>query len=157
MWTRPEDAPQIYMLHIHFKWRHSLAPENDKEIRRFYEGGRLNMTAHQNCPHTNLWNLRICSVQSLSRVRLFATPWTTARQASLSITNSRSSPKPMSIQSVMPSTHLILCRPLLLLPSIFPRIRVFSNESTLRYQVAKVLEFQLQHQSFQWTLRTDFL
>ena len=59
---------------------------------------------------------------------LFATPWTTARQASLSITNSRSPPKPMTIESVMPSNHLILCRPFLLLPSIFPSIRVFSNE-----------------------------
>ena len=67
-------------------------------------------------------------VQSLSRVRLFATPWTTARQASLSITNSQSSPKPMSTESVMPSNHLILCRPLLLLPSIFLSIRVFSNQ-----------------------------
>ena len=60
------------------------------------------------------------SVQSLSRVQLFVTPWTAARQASLSITNSRSPPKPMSIDSVMPSNHLILCHPLLLLPSIFP-------------------------------------
>ena len=68
------------------------------------------------------------SVQSLSCVRLFATPWTAARQASLSVTNSWSSPKLMSIESMMPSNHLILCRPLLLLPSIFPSIRVFSNE-----------------------------
>ena len=73
------------------------------------------------------WSL----VQSLRRVQLFATPWTAACQASLSITNSRSPPKPMSIESVMPSKHLILCHPLLLLPSIFPSIRVFSNESTL--------------------------
>ena len=71
------------------------------------------------------------SVQSLSRVQLFVTPWTAAHQASLSITNSRSPPKPMSIASVMPSNHLILCRPLLLPPSIFPSIRVFSNESVL--------------------------
>ena len=71
------------------------------------------------------------SVQSLSRVRLFATPWTAAFQASLSITNSQSLPKLMSIESVMPSNHLILCRPLLLLPSTFPSIRVFSNESVL--------------------------
>ena len=70
-------------------------------------------------------------VQSLSRVRLFATPWTAARQASLSITNSWSLLKLMSIELVMPSNHLILCRPLLLLPSIFPSIRVFSNESSL--------------------------
>ena len=71
------------------------------------------------------------SVQSLSRVRLFATLWTVARQASLSITNSWSLLKLMSIKSVMPSNHFILCHPLLLLPSIFPSIRVFSNESVL--------------------------
>ena len=84
-------------------------------------------------------------VQSLSRFRLFATPWTAAHQASLSITNSR-----MSIELVMPSNHLILCRPLLLLPSIFPSIRVFSNESVLHIRWPKYL-FQLQHQSFQWS------
>ena len=72
------------------------------------------------------------SVQSLSHVQLFAIPWTTARQASLSISNSQSLPKLRSIESVMLSNHLILCHPLLLLPSIFPRIRVFSNESALR-------------------------
>ena len=71
------------------------------------------------------------SVQLLSRVRLFATPWIAACQASLSITNCQSLPKPMPIESVMPSNHLILCCPLLLLPSIFPSIRVFSNESFL--------------------------
>ena len=71
------------------------------------------------------------SVQSLTCVRLFVTPWTAACQASLSITNSRSLLKLMSFESVMPSNHLILCRPLLLLPSIFPSIRVFSNESVL--------------------------
>ena len=73
----------------------------------------------------------VCSVQLLSRVWFFATPWTTACQASLSISNSRSPPKPMSIELVMPSNHLILCRPLLLLLSIFPSVRVFSNESAL--------------------------
>ena len=67
------------------------------------------------------------SVQSLSRVWLFVTPWTAALQASLSITNSQSPPKPMSIESMMPSNHLILCCPLLLLPSIFPSMRVFSK------------------------------
>ena len=71
------------------------------------------------------------SVQLLSCVRLFATPWTAACQASLSITNTRSPPKPMSIELLMPSNHLILCRPLLPLPSILPSIRVFSNESAL--------------------------
>ena len=77
------------------------------------------------------------SVQSLSRVRLFAIPWTAACQASLSITNCQSLSKPMSIESVMPSNHLILCRPLLLLPSIFPSIRVFSDESALRIRWPK--------------------
>ena len=81
------------------------------------------------------------SVQSLSHVQLFTTPWTAARQASLSITNSQSPPKPMSIESVMPSNHLILCHPLLLLPSIFPRIRVFSNESALRIRWPKYWSF----------------
>ena len=73
--------------------------------------------------------IQFSSVQSLSRVWLFVTPWTAARQASLSITNSLCPPKPMPIESVMPSNHLILCHPLLLLPLIFPSIRVFSNES----------------------------
>ena len=76
-------------------------------------------------------SVQFSSVQSLSRVRLWATPWTAARQASLSITNSRSLFKLMCIESVMPSNHLILCCPLLLPPSIFPRIRVFSNIPTL--------------------------
>ena len=80
-------------------------------------------------------------VQSLSHVRVFATPWTTAHQASLSITNSQSSPKPMSIESVMPSNHLILYRPLLLLPSIFASIMVFSNESALCIRWPKYYSF----------------
>ena len=75
--------------------------------------------------------IQFSSVQSLSRIWLFATPWIAAHQASLSITNSLSSLKLMSIESVIPSSHLILCRPLLLLPPIPPSIRVFSNESTL--------------------------
>ena len=84
----------------------------------------------------------VSSVQLLSRVWLFATPWIAARQASRSITNSRSLLRLASSESVMPSSHLILGRPLLLLPPIPPSIRVFSNELTL-HQVAKVLEFQL--------------
>ena len=88
---------------------------------------------------------RLCvqfsSVQWLSHVWLFATPWTTARQASLSITNSQSLPKLMSIKSVMPSNHLILCHPLLLLPSIFPSIRVFSDESALHIRWPKYWSF----------------
>ena len=83
----------------------------------------------------------ISSVKSLSHVWLFVTPWITARQASLSITNSWSLFKLMSIQSVMPSSHLILCRPLLLLPLIPPSIRVFSNESTLRMRWPKYWSF----------------
>ena len=90
------------------------------------------------------------SVQFLIRVRLFATPWIAARQASLA------SLRLTSIESVMPSSYLILCRPLLLLPPIPPSIRVFSNESTL-HEVAKVLELHLLHQSFQWIFRTKFL
>ena len=95
--------------------------------------------------HFSLWKKNIflhhytifSSVQSLSRVQLFVIPWTVARQASLSITNSQSPPKPSSIEPVMPSNHLILCCPLLLLPSIFPSIKVFSNESALRIRWAK--------------------
>ena len=173
-------------------------------------------------------NLQFSSVQFLSHVLLFATPWTAACQASLSITNSRSFPKLMSIESVVTSNHVILCRPLLLLPSIFPIMRVIHVSSSVQlrsvaqlcptlcnpmdrsmpglpvhhqlpeftqthvrwvgdaiqpshplsspspafnlsqhqglfkwvsslHQVAKVLEFQLQHQCFQWTLRTNLL
>ena len=79
----------------------------------------------------NIQNISVQSVQSLSQVQLFATPWTAACQTSLSITNSQSLLKLMSIESVMPSNHLILCHLLLLLPPIFPSIRVFSNESAL--------------------------
>ena len=83
------------------------------------------------------------SVQSFSHVRLFVTPWTAARQASLSFTSSRSLLKPMSIESVMPSNHLILCHPLLLPPLIFPSIRVFSNESVLRIRWPKYWSFSI--------------
>ena len=87
-----------------------------------------------------LLQVRICSVQSLIRVRLFVTPWTAAHQTSLSITNCESLLKLMSIESVMPSNHLILCHPLLL-PSIFPSIRVFSNESSLCIRLPKYWSF----------------
>ena len=93
----------------------------------------------------NAWPL-FSSVQSLSHVWLFATPQTAAHQVSLSITNSWSLLKFMSIKSVMPSNHLILCCPLLLPPSIFPNIRVFSSESVLH----------IRYQSFQWIFRTDY-
>ena len=81
------------------------------------------------------------SVQLLSHVRFFATPWTAAHQASLSITNSQSLLKLMSIETVMPSNHLILCHPLLHSPSVFPSIRVFSNESALRIRWPKFWSF----------------
>ena len=98
------------------------------------------------------------SVQLLSHVRLFVTPWTTACQASLSITNSQSLFKLISIELVIPSNHLICC-PLLLLPSIF---NLSQHQGLFKWvssscQVSKVLEFQLQHQSFQWTQRTYLL
>ena len=80
---------------------------------------------------TDIYIYSVSAVQPLSLVRLFVTPWTTARQASLSITSSQSVLKLMSIESVMPSNHLILCCPLLLPPSIFPSIKVFSKESVL--------------------------
>ena len=85
--------------------------------------------------------LQFTSVQSLSCVQLFATPWTAAHQVSLSITNSWSLLKIMSIESVMPSNHLILCHPLLLLPSVFPSIRVYSNESVLHIRWPKYWSF----------------
>ena len=85
--------------------------------------------------------MQVTSVQLLSRVRLFATPWISACQASLSITNSRSSPKLTTIESVMPSSHLILCHPLLLLPPIPPSISVLSNESTFRMRWPKFWSF----------------
>ena len=88
-------------------------------------------------------SVQFSSVQSLSCVRLFATPWIAAHQASPSITNSRSSLRLTSIESVMPSSHLILCRPLLLLPPIPPSMRVFSNESTLRMRWPKYWSFSL--------------
>ena len=89
----------------------------------------------------NIQEHQLSSVQSLSRVRLFATPWIAACQASLSITNSQNLLKLMSVELVMPSGHLILCRPLLLLPPIPPSIRVFSNESTLRMRWPKYWSF----------------
>ena len=108
------------------------------------------ITGFGNCCHLNpssvcfdKWTqmYRFSSVQSLSHIWLFATPWTAARQASLSIINSRSLLKLMSIESVMPSNHVIFCYPLLLLPSIFPSIRVFSNESALRIRWPKYWNF----------------
>ena len=100
-------------------------------------------SGEQNCP-----SVQFSSVQLLSSVRLFVTPWTAAGQASLSITNSQSLPKLMSIELVMPSNHLILCHPILLLTSIFPRIRFFSNESALRIRWPKYWNFSFSIRSF---------
>ena len=116
----------------------SSGEENGNPLQYYYLGNLINRGAWQDT----------LSVQSLSYVRLFATPWTAACQASLSITNSWSLLKLKSIESVMSSNHLVLCRPLLLPLSILPSIRVFSKESVLCIR-AKVLEFQFQHQSFQ--------
>ena len=103
---------------------------------------------HGSDPSTRNGKLMIVlfsSVQLLSCVWLFVTSWIAARQASLSVTNSQSPPKPISIELVMPSSHLILCRPLLLLPPILPSIRVFSNESTLRMRWPKYWSFNLRY------------
>ena len=109
------------------------------------------------------WRLRgallyhwFSSVQSLHQVWLFATPWTASRQASLSITNSRSPPKPTSIESVMPFSLFILSSPSPPAFNLYQHQGLFKWVSS-SHQVAKVLEFQLQHQSFQWTPRTDLL
>ena len=106
------------------------------------------------CPGTQgfLNKGKISSAQSFSRVRLFVTPWAAAHQASLSIANSQSSPKLMSIESVMPSNHFILCRPLHPLPSIFPSFRVFSNESVLGIRWPKNWSF-----SFSINLSNEYL
>ena len=118
----------------------------------------LTVSSHDGEQAVLVFFFQFSSVQSLSCVWLFATPWTAAHLASLPITNPWSLLKLMSVESVMSSNHLILCHPLLLLPSIFSSIGVFSKESvSSSHQVAKVLEFQLQHQSFQWIFRTDFL
>ena len=110
----------------------------------------LNIKKYKKSKHINVAKFIICnpseeiqfsSVQLLSRVWLSATPWAAARQTSLSNTNSQSLPKLMSVESVMPSNHLILCRPLLLLPSIFPSIRIFSNEAALRIRWPKYWNF----------------
>ena len=99
----------------------------------------------------------LSSVQLLSHVQLFLTPWIAAHQASLSIANSQSLPKLMSTESVMPPNHLILCCPLLLLPSNLSQHQSLFQWVSSLHQVAKALEFQLHHQSFQWIFRTDLL
>ena len=110
------------------------------------------------CRSATKLRLILCDpmVQFLSHVWLFATPWTAGHQASLSITNSQSLPKLMSVEPVMPSNHLILCYPLLLLPSIFPSIRAFPKIRPF-ISGGQSIGASNHHQSFQWTPRTDFL
>ena len=108
--------------------------------KNIYKYAFIWLSSFDSIPMLKYFNL-ISSVQSFNHVRLFATPWIAARQASLSIINSRSPLRFMSIESVMPSSHLILCRPLLLLPLVSPSIRVFSNESTLRMRWPKYRSF----------------
>ena len=120
----------LWNFHGHIAWN-TLHQQNMAQVEKRYSHARA------------LLQIKTCvgSVQLLSHVWLFAIPWTTAYQASLSITNSQSLLKLMSIESVMPSNHLILCRPLLLLSSIFPNIRVFSNESVLHIRWPKYWSF----------------
>ena len=126
----------VYLLQvIQSHWRLlSRWPSNGLRLTRLHHYNRMvRKNTH--------FGIRFSSVQSLSRVQLFATPWTAACQASLSITKSQSPPKPMSIELVMPSNHLILCHPLILLPSIFPSIRFFSNESAFQMRWPKYWSF----------------
>ena len=132
----------LYFEHRRLPWGRSS--EEAKWVRWIH----LEKYKHTPFPERLLSQISIAfsSVQfsSLSRVRLFATPWIAAHQASLSITNSRNSLRLTSIESVMPSSHLMLCRPLLLLPPIPPSIRVFSNESTLHMRWPKYWSFRRQ-------------
>ena len=121
---------------LYCRWECELVQPLWQTIWRFLKTLKIELPYDSAIPH-----MCISSVQSLSHVRLFVTPWTAARQASLSITNFRSLLKLMSIESVMPSSHLILCRPLLLLPPIPPSVRVFSSESTLRMRWPKYWSF----------------
>ena len=115
------------------------SPLDCKEIQSVHPKG--NQWADVFERHSLFPSVQFNWVQSHSHFQLFATPWIAARQASLSITNSRSPPKPMSIESVLPSNHLILCHPLLLMPPIFLSIRVFSNESALSIRWPKYWSF----------------
>ena len=121
--------------------KHSSAHRTGKSQFSFQSQRRVMPKNAQTTAQLHSSHTLTSSVQLLSCVRLFSTPWITAHQASLSITNSRSSPRLTSIESVMPSSHLILCRPLLLLPPIPPSIRVFSNESVLCIRWPKYWSF----------------
>ena len=133
-----EDVHEVIPEETMFLCRHpfcSSASSHQYHICDWFKWPSYCRRCTVSCSHSPVWY--ISSVQSLSSVRLFATPWTAARQASLSITNSQSLLKLMSIESMMPFNHLILCHPLLLPPSVFPSIRVFSNESILHIRWPK--------------------
>ena len=119
----------------------SITMEMQMKMTIKYHNTHIRMSTFLKMWEYQTHTVQFSSVQSLSRVWLFETPWIAAHPASLSITNSRSSLRLRSIESVMPSSHLILCRPLLLLPPIQPSIRVFSNESTLRMRWPKYWSF----------------
>ena len=122
---------------LYCRWECELVQPLWQTIWRFLKTLKIELPYDSAIPH-----MCISSVQSLSHVRLFVTPWTAARQVSLSVTNFRSLFKLTSIKLVMPSNHLILCYPLLLLPSIFSSIRVFSNESVLHIRWPKYWSFR---------------
>ena len=136
MCSSPHPLPTPYHLHINFptvnikSYLKNLRQPLEVSVLHVYLTKLIFLKESENI-FLSFFSFPMSSVQSLSYVLLFATPWTAAGQASLSIANSLSLLKLMSIESVMPSNHLILCHPLLLLPSIFPSIRVFSNESVL--------------------------
>ena len=141
-------------------WNQDPTPKTLFTLNHFFRGliSKYSHACGLGLQHMNFEGTQTLSpfvVQSLSYVWLFATPWTAACQASLSITNSRNLLKLMSIES-MPSHHLILCHLLLLLPSIFPSIKVFSNDLALRIRCPKYWRFQLQHQFFYWIFRVEW-
>ena len=144
------------LISFRIEWFDLLAVQGTfKSLQKHqFFGTQLFLWSHS---HIDTWLLEKPSVQfNCSVMSDSATPWTALLQASLSITNSWNLLKLMSIRSVMPSNHLILCRPLLLSSSLFPSIRVFSNESVLCIRWSKYWSFQLSHQFFQWIFRTDF-
>ena len=140
-WTVLNSSPSTFAKAAYFAVHHDdFMISRGKKQKPWKSKYFLNMWESLKHP-SKVSSVQFSSFQSLSRVRLFATPWIAARQASLSITNSQSLPKSTSIESMMPSNHLILCHPLLLLPSIFPSIRVFSNESALHIRWPKDWSF----------------
>ena len=147
---------RLQLVTIWWQWMFFLHVSLITDVQSFYFPF-CGTSVYDFAPSAQISFLLLSSVQLFSHIWLFATPWTAAHQASLPITSSQSLLKLISIKSVMQSNHLFLSHPLLLLPSIFPTIRVFPNESVLHIRWPKYWEFQLQHQSFQWVFRPDFL